>query len=164
MPAPLTAGEVQVFDAEITEDIANAMIASAWVRALKIAPCLKTKEWSDEETDEEYEDTQLVKDVLRRVVLRWADTGSGAARSRVAGEYQETYNDYGGGLFRPDEIRDLQQVCTETYDGDPKASTILAGPPDVIGVVQHASTCDIVFGGTLCTCGAELTENGLPLW
>jgi len=163
MPAPLTAAEVQLFDSEIPEDVATAMISTIWSRATKLAPCLRTKEWSEEESDDEYEDTQFVKGVIRTIVLRWSDTGSGGVTQRAAGEYSESLSGYSGGLFRPDEIRDLQKLCSD-ISTTPKATTIPTGPVVEGCVVEHAAWCSINFGGTLCDCGAELTEDGRPLW
>lgn len=117
MQNPLTPADVQVFNPEISEDIATAMISSVWARTIhKIAPCLK-------ELDADEEQTEIVKSALRSVVLRWYDTGSGAVRSHTAGEYSETLSQYSGGLFRPDEISDLQGICGGGSSA-PKASTI----------------------------------------
>lgn len=112
MAAPITPEHIQLFDASIPEAVAEAMIESLWARATKLAPCLKVKEWSDDDAEEEYEDTIFVRSILRSVALRWADSGSGAVTQRTAGEFSETLAGYSGGLFRPDEIQDLKAVCT----------------------------------------------------
>lgn len=165
MPAPVAYSDLTVFDPELEQDVAEAMIASVWARAVKLAPCLKTKEWSDDETNDLYEDTEFVKDILRRVILRWNDSGSGAVTQRQAGEYGETLSGYSGGLFRPDEVRDLQNLCAETAQTQ-KASTILTDPTAGTWEIVHADWCSMstLFNGNICECGAELSADGRPLW
>ena len=165
MPAPVTWDDLKVFDPDIEEPVANAMIASVWARAVKLAPCLKTKEWSETDTDDAYEDTQFVKDILRRTILRWSDSGSGAVTQRSAGEYGESLSEYSGGLFRPDEVRDLQNLCAESAHAQ-KATTILTDPTAGTWEIVHADWCSMstLFGGNICECGAELSNDGRPLW
>lgn len=120
MQNPLTHADLTIFNAEISEAEATAMIASVWARTVqKIAPCLK-------DLDANEEQVEFVKGILRGVVLRWYDTGSGAVMSRTAGEYQEQLSKYSGGTFRPEELEDLQSVCGAS--DAPKASTILTFP------------------------------------
>lgn len=162
MPAPLTWAELQVFEPELAEDMADAMITSVWARCTKVAPCLKEMEWSETESDEEYENTQLVKTIVRAAVLRWSDSGSGIVTQRIAGDYQETLSGVsGGGLLRPDEIRDLQQLCATSST---QAAVTVPTWPDGPYVTQHAAWCDVSFGGLTCDCGADLSATGLPLW
>lgn len=163
MAAPLTWEELKTFEADIPEDLANDMIKGVWARAVKVAPCLKTMEWSEDEDADEYDDTQLVKSVIRGACLRWYDSGSGAAIQRAAGEYSETLTGYSGGLLRPDEVRDLQKLCSDLSTGG-RATTIPTGLYSTPVVVVHADWCSIRFGATYCDCGAELTADGMPLW
>ncbi|MGK8466275.1 hypothetical protein [Nocardia cyriacigeorgica] len=116
MENPLTWTDIQVFEPDIAENLATAMIATAWARAQKIAPCLKDLAADDTQAE-------VVKSTLRSVVLRWYDTGSGGVVARTAGDFSERLSGFGGGLFRPDEIRDLQEVCGSAGRGG-KATTI----------------------------------------
>jgi len=158
--APLTKEQVQVFDADLSDEQAEAMISTVWARAKKVAPCLKEDAALADEDDEEF-----VRGILRAVVLRWADSGSGVHTNRVAGDYQEGLNQFGGGLFRPNEILDLQQMCI-TFSGQ-RATTIPTGGYDSV-LVQHAAWCNVNFSSDapfpLCDCGAELSWDGTPLW
>lgn len=167
MSAPLTRAEVQLFS-DMEDTIADALIQLTWARALKIAPCLKEMAWADEDADDTdplWENTQLVKGILRDAVLRRDEAGVGVVTSRAAGDFQESLR-YSGGLFQPSEIRDLQQLCTE-YRSKSSASTHLTMPEYPL-TVQHAPWCDKFLApdsqGAVCECGAELTESGLPLW
>lgn len=164
MAAPLSPTDLQLFDESISEDVATAMIASVWARACKLAPCLRDKDWEDEANAE---DMEIVKDVLRRVALRWFDTGSGAVTERQASDFSESLtSEYSGGRFRPDEINDLVDVCAT---GSRQAATTIATWLSTAGTIQHADWCSINFENntdvpTLCDCGAEISGTGLPLW
>lgn len=156
MENPVTPAAVRVFAAEITDAVAESMLAGVWARARKIAPCLHESTTTLDDID-----TELVKTIITSVVVRWHESGSGAVTQRGAGDFSETLSGYSGGLFRPDEIRDLQQMCSEFRAQS--ASTIPVGGYEPV-TVQHAGWCSINFGATYCDCGAELTATGLPLW
>ncbi|MEV0851480.1 hypothetical protein [Nocardia fluminea] len=115
MENPLTWADLKVFEPDLGEDVSDAMIAATWVKAKKIAPCIG-------ELDADPDQIELVRSTMRAVVLRWHDTGSGAVRQQTAGDFGETFSSYSGGLWRPDEIDDLQGVCGQAVTG--KASTI----------------------------------------
>ena len=157
MDVPLSWDDLKVFEADMPEDAADAMIATVWSKARKLAPCLKDdgRVWDDD-------DVETVKGLLRSVVLRWYDTGSGAVSQRSAGDYAESYAAGGGGLWRPEEIRDLQRLCS-TNSGSQRAFTVDLGVGSEV-TVHHALWCTMTFGGTLCDCGAELSRDGYPLW
>lgn len=165
MAAPVTWANLKVFEPDIPEDQADAMIATTWARIItKVAPCLGGEDALELTEDQE----ELVRGIVRDVVLRWYDSGSGAVSSHSAGDYSETLGSYGGGKFRPDEISDLQDLCS-TYRSQ-SATTIPTGYGNEAWV-RHADWCSINFvdpalwtGTPLCDCGAELTATGLPLW
>ncbi|WP_280472748.1 hypothetical protein [Nocardia cyriacigeorgica] len=99
------------------------MIAAAWARARKVARCLALAE-----TELDADGIEILRSALRSAVLRWYETGSGAVAQRQAGDYAETLarDSTRGGLFRPDEIRDLLGLCDSARsDG---ASTIPTWP------------------------------------
>lgn len=158
--SPLTWEDLKVFEPDIPEDLANAMIATVWSRAQKLATCLTAVTPDPNPLDDDV-DRETVKDILRSAVLRWNDSGSGAVTSRTAGDYSENFAHSGGGLFRPGEIADLRSLCGAR--AGQKASTILTSP-SYDPFVEHAAWCSVSFGGTFCDCGAELSFNGLPLW
>ncbi|MBF6101443.1 hypothetical protein IU510_25815 [Nocardia cyriacigeorgica] len=123
MTNPLSWNDIRVFEPDIAEDVATAMIAAAWARARKLAPCL-----TDPETELDADAIEILRSALRSAVLRWHETGSGAVVQRQAGDYAETLgrDTTRGGLFRPDEIRDLLGLCGSGRSGG--ASTIPTWP------------------------------------
>lgn len=129
MQAPIQFSDLQKFDAELDQAQAEDMIATAWARAQRIAPCLK-----EEAPELDSSDIEIVKDVLRSAILRWSERGSGAVVQRTAGEYGETLAkaDDSGNLFRPNEIRDLQSVCGNARKRG-RASTISTIPTGYYG-------------------------------
>jgi hypothetical protein len=156
--SPIEFKDLAVFDDQLSKAAAEAMIATVWSRTRKLAPCLK-----EDDVELDVDDLETVKGIVRSVILRWAESGSGVVGSRNAGDYGETYTTGGGGSFRPDEVRDLQTVCAGVRRGQ-RAYAVVTGP-STTRVVQHASWCNINFGETiLCDCGAELTADGTPLW
>ncbi|MCA1841079.1 MAG: hypothetical protein LC723_12275 [Actinobacteria bacterium] len=162
VPAPLSVVDLKVFEPDLPDDQAEAMIATVWSRAKRLAPCLKTEAPDPNPLDDE-DNLELVKSALRAAILRWIETGSGGGgiTSQGAGDFNQGLSAYSGGLFRPDEILDLQGMCSD-YKSQ-KASTIETYPTGSL-FTEHAAWCDINFGGTLCNCGADISENGLPLW
>ena len=155
--APITAADLQKFDADLETATAGDMIRTAWVRALRFAPCLKEEDFDDEA------DLEIVKDVLRGAILRWAERGSGAVTQRNAGEYGETLKASDTALFRPQEIRDLQSLCSG-YRKRGLATTISTIPTGY-DIVQHAEWCAWNFQAnpSFCDCGALLSGDGLPI-
>ncbi|WP_439029003.1 hypothetical protein [Gordonia terrae] len=118
---PIQFSDLSPFDDDLTAEQAEPMIRSAWARAISAAPCL-----GDETNTLTPVHLEIVKDVLRGAVLRWAERGSGAVYQRSAGDYAESVKIGSGGLFQPQEIRDLQDICSE-HKRRPRASTILTG-------------------------------------
>ncbi|MDL9938763.1 hypothetical protein QSJ18_18610 [Gordonia sp. ABSL1-1] len=118
---PIQFSDLSPFDDDLTEDQATPMIRSAWARAISVAPCLGTGYPSLTPVQQE-----IIRDVLRGAVLRWAERGSGAVSQRTAGDYAETLKGSSGGLFQPQEIRDLTDICAE-HKRRPRATTILTG-------------------------------------
>lgn len=123
MAIPLTRAEIQLFAESMPDDMAEALLASTWARAVKVAPCLADMTWTDDVEDSEgWANTQLVKSVLRDAILRRDEQGAGAVSARQAGDYGETLRS-NSGLFRPSEIAELQALCAE-YRKD-SATTVL---------------------------------------
>lgn len=155
--APLTWEHLKVFEPEFPEDLANAMIATVWAQVRnKIAPCM-TEEDALEDPDTE----EAVRSIIRSVVLRWHDSGSGAVTSQTAGDYSESLSGYGGGRWRPDEINDLQQMCADHREA---SATTVPMYRDGPWLTEHAAWCSVNFGDPVCDCGADISANGLPLW
>ncbi|MGW4636863.1 hypothetical protein [Nocardia sp. NPDC004415] len=127
MENPLTWADLKVFEPDLDEPLADAMIWSVWAKAKTIAPCLST-------LDADADQSELVRSTMRMVVLRWYETGSGGVTQQSAGDYAQTNSSYAGGRWRPDEIEDLQAVCGQADTG--KASTIATWDTGSLGTTH----------------------------
>ena len=141
---------------DIEADMLAAMIADVSAMAVLVAPCLK------DETTLTEEQKAAAKAVLRGVILRWNESGTGAFQSQTAGPFtvQMDTRQQRRGAFWPSEIEQLQGICSGGSGGTGKAFTVDTAPS--YGGI-HAPTCSIYFGSTWgCSCGADLA--GYPLW
>lgn len=95
--------------ATISPDRAEAMIGDVEALAVRVAPCLA-----------ESPSPELIaaaKAILRRVALRWHDSGNAGSQTslqQTAGPFSHnTTQQVSGsrGLFFPSEIADLQRLC-----------------------------------------------------
>jgi hypothetical protein len=125
METPVTATDIQTFDDDIDTTLAEAMIETVWADVVLVAPCIKEESFGDDQP--EY--LIKVKSIVRAVVLRWADAGSGGVRQRAAGDFSEILDkDSAGGKLRPGEIRELQDLCSsQQRRKGGRASTIPTG-------------------------------------
>ncbi|GAA2071684.1 hypothetical protein [Williamsia deligens] len=137
--------------ADIAEAKAKEMIADAMGLAELVAPCI---------TKESFAYAAAAKAVLRGAILRWNDAGSGAVTTKLAGPYQQVIdsNTRRNNLFWPSEIEQLQEMCREATDG------IFAVDTAPLGGSAHSVWCDLMYGGTLCSCGIALTAGAYPLY
>jgi hypothetical protein len=134
---------------DITAVKAQSMIDDASAMAVLAAPCLST-----ELTDQQ---KAAVKAILRRVILRWADAGSGAVVQQQAGPFGQTVDRPSPrGLFWPSEIADLQRVC-EASAGQTAFSVRPA-----YSATAHMPWCSLMFGATYCSCGVDIA--GEPIF
>ena len=83
---------------------AQAMIDDAEAMALLVAPCIATPGFAY---------SAAVKAILRGAVLRWNDTGTGAAQTLQSGPFAQTLDtrQERRGMFWPSEITQLQGLC-----------------------------------------------------
>lgn len=122
----ITREDLLPFAPDISEAKATAMIEDVTARAQRIAPCL-----GDPELDADKR--AAAKAVLRDVILRWNDQGSGAITHRTvqAGPFQQsetTDSSRSKPRFWPSEIKELQDLCREHTSQKGKAFSIdLAG-------------------------------------
>lgn len=135
---------------------AQAMIEDATAIAYRVAPCLKTA------TDVDV--LAAAKAILRGAVLRWNDSGSGAYTAHQvavgAVSQSETFDNrqIRRGMFWPSEITDLQDLCKSATDDSGAFSVDTA--PSLSGT--HAPWCNLYFGATYCSCGADIA--GEPIF
>lgn len=127
--------------ADIDSDKADAMIEDAVAQAALHAPCLAA--------EEELTTLQLsqVKSVLRSVVLRWNEAGSGALAAETIGPFgiQLDTRQARRALLSPSEIIDLQKICQGISTRGRAFSVDLAAD---VPVFQ-----DCVWCGGFGTCG-----------
>lgn len=142
--------------AEIDAEKAYAMVEDAEAQAVLAAPCLA------DDGDLSSHQVAAVKAILRGAILRWNDSGSGAYQQQTAGPFSVAYDTRQArrSLFWPSEIEQLQSICTSLAGGGGAAFAI-----DTAGCagIRHDLACTINFGGSYCSCGADLTLAD-PLW
>lgn len=150
-------GIITVFDlpeALRTHELIDTMVAGANAKASRVAPCLT----SEDATAEQFAEAKLV---LIGAVKRWADAGSGALASQTAGPFGmtvDTRQRTGYNLW-PSEITDLQAICSGGSAGR-EAFSIDTAP---VGCdARHVPWCNLAFGETYCSCGADIA--GEPLY
>lgn len=151
MPAvTITIEDLEPF-AAIEEAKAEAMIVDAMAMATLVAPCI---------AEDEFENADAAKAVIRGAILRWNDSGTGAAASMTALSFSQTLDtrQQRRSMFWPSEIEQLQKMCSGDTDRTVWAYDTLGTP-----VANHADTCSLNFGATYCSCGAILTGYA-PLW
>ena len=90
---------------DLDEDRAVGLIEDAEALGMLVAPCLETGTLSDQKQ-------AAVRAILRGVILRWSEAGSGVASQLTAGPFSQTFTpQVRRNSFWPSEIKDLQKVC-----------------------------------------------------
>lgn len=118
MAVIITVSDLAPF-AVIDDDKAEAMITDAVAMAALVAPCILTDEFA-------YGDA--ARAIIRGAILRWNDTGSGAAQTIQSGPFSQTLDtrQTRRGMYWPTEIVALQSLCGGSQGG--VYSVSLAGP------------------------------------
>jgi hypothetical protein len=137
--------------AAIDEAKAQAMIDDVTARAARVAPCI---------LEPDFQHDAAAVAILRGVVLRWHEAGSGALQTASVDDASFSFDNrqQRRTLFWPSEITELQALCST--EGPSGAFAV-----DTVGATleQHADVCALRFGALYCSCGAVLTMN-LPLY
>lgn len=102
-----------------------------------------------------------VKTVLRRAVVREADSGTGAKIQETAGQYSYTVDSRTARStsFLTEEEEALLQGIVGTTRGNTVFSLDVT---PTLSTSEHLPWCDLMFGGTVCTCGVAIA--GYPLY
>lgn len=137
------------------------MIEDALAMASLTAPCILE--------DEFLEDTKRVgqvRAVLRGAIVRWNESGSGAATNLVSGPFQATLDTRQPrkSLFWPSELSQLRDIC-DAFNGKTKSKVfaIDTSPSPSPSSSLHAEICSVFFGG-LCSCGSSLNDGQGPIF
>jgi hypothetical protein len=134
----------------IDSAVAVVLIEDAEALAVLAAPCLADLDQVDPKFN-------AARAILRGVVLRWSDAGSGAVTQQAAGPFSQTITpQVRRNSFWPSELRDLQRICKVNAG---KAYSVDTAPT-LVGI--HAPWCSLYFGGTTCSCGADIA--GAPIY
>jgi hypothetical protein len=139
----------------LTEATAVELIEDAEAQAWLAARCL-----FDDNKPLDDRQKAAARSILRGIVLRWNDAGTGANTQVNAGPFALTQTSQGRrGALWPSEITDLQKVCKSPSAG--KAFSINTAPD---GYSQHSMFCDRNFGSDTCSCGSDLNADRGPLY
>lgn len=141
----------------------QGIIAGLNAKAERVAPCLTAVD--SVPTQGQLAEAKLI---LLGTLKRWAEAGAGALtqRTQTAGPFNQsesydTRQRTGYNLW-PSEIADLQAICASGSDSSSAFTVDTAPGSAVIG--NHSVTCNLVFGGLWCSCGAILTGGAGPLY
>lgn len=143
--ALLEVADLTPFAPDIDATKAAAMIADALALATMVAPCL-SEELPPSLSDEQ---KAAAKAIVRGAVLRWNDSGSGAATSKAAGPFQIAFDNRQSrkSMFWPSEITELQRICKGGSDGGAFSVDTAAAP-----IAFHSELCGFSGG---CVCGSS---------
>ena len=137
-------------------EMVDLMLGGANAKAARVAPCLTAT--TPAPTDDQIAEAKLV---LVGAIKRWSEAGSGALASQQAGPYSssiDTRQRAGYNLW-PSEIKALQAICKKPDDGGRLAFAVNTAPARG---TAHLSWCDLMLGGTTCSCGADIA--GYPIY
>ena len=131
---------------------AQAMIDDALAEARFIAPAIAR---------DDFEHADAAKAIIRGAILRWEESGSGAVSQQTAGPFGQTIDTRAPrrGMFLPSEIDLLKQMGR----GSSRSGAFSIDTAPRGGGVWHDDACNLAFGASWCSCGANLTGDG-PLW
>lgn len=140
-------------------ELVETMVAGANAKASRVAPCLTWDGSVDGQPTPTAEQLAEAKLVLIGAVRRWADAGSGALSSQVAGPFGQTLDtrQRTGYNLWPSEITDLQAICSSGSAGR-EAFSIDTAPT----CSSHLPWCSLSMGALYCSCGADIA--GYPIY
>lgn len=117
--ALIEAADIAAYGYSIEPAKLDAMLADAQALAVTVAPCLGDESALDDQQK------AAAKAVLRSVILRWNDSGSGAYSQQQAGPWSVQYTQTSrAGALWPTDITQLQAICNGGGDGERRAFTV----------------------------------------
>jgi hypothetical protein len=143
--------------ADIPPDKAQAMCDDAMALAAFYAPCI---------LDPRFEYEAAATAIIRGAILRWNAADTGAVTSQTAGPFSVAIDSSvrRNGMYTEQEIEQLKALCA---DPNAQQGVGAAWGYDTVpstGQQQHAEVCCKTFNEPHCSCGANLTKDGRPLW
>ena len=157
MPAvSISPEDLKPYRPDIPPDQAQAMIDDAMAYAAFIAPCI---------LDPRFEYEAAAEAIIKQAIIRWYDAGTGSVTSQTAGPFavQIDTTVRRNGFFTDKEEEQLKAMCGGAGNGS--AGTAWGYDTVPTGTIQtHAEICCKTFNEPHCSCGANLTSNGNPLW
>lgn len=154
LPPLISVSDLTPF-ATIDQAKATAMVEDAIAQAVIYAPGLS------DITVLSAVQISAAKAILRAAILRWNEVGDGGVTTvtQTAGQYSASQtNDtrqQRRGVFWPSEVSALQAICKTS-----KAPFSL--DMGACYGYTHAPWCDLMLGGTTCSCGASIA--GVPIY
>jgi hypothetical protein len=159
MPAvSISPDDLKPYRPDIPPDQAQAMIDDAMAYAAFIAPCI---------LDPRFEYADAAEAIIKQAICDWYDTGTGSVTSQTAGPFGVTIDTRArkNGFFTEKQEEQLKAMCSAgsgTVSGGGSAWGYDTIPTTV--QQQHAEICCKTFNEPHCSCGANLTKTGQPLW
>lgn len=103
----LEVSDLLPFAPGIDQAKAQEMIDDAAALAGIVAPCIN---------GEDFTNHAAVRAIIRSVVLRWNEAGTGAAQTVTSGPFSQTLDTRSDrrGMFWPSEITQLQSLCSSS--------------------------------------------------
>ena len=125
----MTAADVPGFEAGDERD--EQLVRMALARSRAVAPCLARPDFPSDGVH--FENAVAI---IASMVMRWAETGTGALSQVQEGSYGQTFNSSSGriGHIFPTEIRALQDMCRDfTGMSGSGGGTVFTGPMRATG-------------------------------
>lgn len=131
MAVTITLADLTPFAPDMTEAKAAAMIEDVIARAKRFAPCI-----GDPDLDPDI--AAAAKAILRDVILRWHDQGSGIVSQKTTqtGPFQQSESidtSRPRPRFWPSEVKELQDLCRQATAQRGKAFSIDMGAATAYG-------------------------------
>lgn len=154
----LTPDDVEIFVPDEDDEALTIMCADITALAHSVAPCLRG------EVELQPHTVAAALAIMRGALIRWSEADAGFIQQQSVGSFQQTIDTTARktGLIWPSEIRLLQDLCREATQARPRQAFSADRLPADAGLV-HATTCDVWWKPTSCSCGAILTQRA-PLW
>lgn len=141
-----------------SHELIDVMVEGVNAKAGRVAPCLIGTD--PEPSEGARAEARLI---LIGAVRRWVEAGAGAFSQQTAGPFSvatDTRQRTGFNLW-PSEIAALQELCSDGPESR-SAFAVDTAPPRRRG--GHIAWCNLLVGGTYCSCGSDINDYEGPLF